>query len=625
LLLGASESVGGFSDLFTPVDHKHRIYVKNVSAGRQYPHFSAPTMSGASAAVSRAGALPISSGDWQREADRLALGQYAPPGVLVNDALEILQLRGQTGPYLALAPGEPSFKLLKMAREGLLFELRAALTECRERNTLARRAGVRVLGDEGDVREIELEVMPVTLPGTPERCFLVQFVSRAAGEPGTVADGPSAGSSDSLATPTEATAAEREVVSLHQELTSTREYLESVIEQQEASHEELRSANEEILSANEELQSTNEELETAKEELQSVNEELTTVNEQLQIRNADLARLDDDATNLFTSANVPMVVVGVDLRLRRYTAAAGKLLELNSTDVGRPLITLRLPVDVPDLETMAEEVIDRVQVREREVLGRDGRMYTLRIHPYRTADKRIDGAVIVLVDIDELAQARTQMALAHAQLQAVVDTVWEPLVVLDADSRVVSANRPLYEKFKVMSGEVTGRLLFDLAEGRWDVAELRQQLDDVRARGTELRELEVAVELEGVRRVFLLNARRLSASRDEPERTLLAFEEVTERRQMETGLRMQRDELVTAGHRKDEFLAMLAHELRNPLGPMSAAVQILRLTSDAPAEAQQAWAIMDRQVHHMTTCSTSPASPAAVSSCAGNGSIWGSP
>jgi signal transduction histidine kinase len=94
---------------------------------------------------------------------------------------------------------------------------------------------------------------------------------------------------------------------------------------------------------------------------------------------------------------------------------------------------------------------------------------------------------------------------------------------------------------------------------------------------------------------------------------------------METGLRMQRDELVTAGHRKDEFLAMLAHELRNPLGPMSAAVQILRLTSDAPAEAQQAWAIMDRQVHHMTTCSTSPASPAAVSSCAGNGSIWGSP
>ena len=576
LLLGASESVGSFSDLFTPVDHRHRIYVKNVSAGRQYPHFSAAAVSGLSAAVSHAGAPSISAGDWQREADRLALGQYAPPGVLVNDGLEVLQLRGHTGPYLALAPGEPSFKLLKMAREGLLFDLRAALAECRERNALARRTGVRVLGDEGDVREIELQVMPVTLPGTPERCFLVQFVSRPAGEPGAAADGPAAESSDSLADPAAATAAEREVVGLRQELNSTREYLESVIEQQDASHEELRSANEEILSANEELQSTNEELETAKEELQSVNEELTTVNEQLQIRNAELARLDDDATNLFTSANVPMVVVGVDLRLRRYTAAAGKLLDLGAIDVGRPLITLRLPVDVPDLEPMAEEVIDRVEVREREVLGRDGRMYTLRIHPYRTADKRIDGAVIVLVDIDELAHARALMALAHDQLQAVVDTVWEPLVVLDAHSRVVSANRRFYEKFGVTSGEIDGRLLFDLADGRWDVAELRQQLDEIRLRGTELRELEVAVELEGVRRIFLLNARRLSAGPDGPEHILLAFDEVTERRRMEVGLRLQRDELVTAGHRKDEFLAMLAHELRNPLGPMRHPVSTLR-------------------------------------------------
>jgi two-component system CheB/CheR fusion protein len=199
----------------------------------------------------------------------------------------------------------------------------------------------------------------------------------------------------------------------------------------DAAHEELRSANEEILSANEELQSMNEELETAKEELQSVNEELITVNEQLQTRNAELARLDDDSTNLFTSANVPMVVVGVDLRLRRYTAAAAKLRGVVPADIWRPLTSFRLPMDIPDLETLAGDVIDTVQVSEREVRGRDERMYMVRLHPYRTAAKRIDGAVIVFTDVDELARAEAEVTLARDQLRAIVDTVWEPLLVLD--------------------------------------------------------------------------------------------------------------------------------------------------------------------------------------------------
>ena len=552
----------------------------------------------------RAG-LPVSSVDWRREADRVALGHYAPPGVLANDAMEVLDIRGQVSPYLAIPPGEPSFKLFQMVREGLLFDLRAALAECRERNAVVRRTAVRVLTEGDVIREVGLRVMPVTLPGTTQRCFLVQFEpGRTPGEPGEAVDqrSPAPGSPAPAATERgSATAAEREVVSLRHELTSTREYLQSVIEQQDAAHEELRSANEEILSANEELQSTNEELETAKEELQSVNEELMTVNEQLQTRNAELARLDDDATNLFTSANVPMLVVGVDLRLRRYTAAAAKLLGVVPTDIGRPLTTFRLPMEVPDLETLAADVIDTVQVSEREVRGRDGRMYVLRLHPYRTADKRIDGTVIVFMDIDELARAQAELTLARDQLRAIVDTVWEPLLVLDPDGRVVSANRPFYEVFQVGSGEVIGQLLFDLAAGRWDIPELRQQLDDVQAQGSELRELEVTFELEGRgRRIMLLNARRVAADGGARPHLLLAFEDATTRRELEKGLRGQRDELVTAGYRKDEFLAMLAHELRNPLGPLSAAVQILRLSTRATPEAQQAWAIMDRQVHHMT-------------------------
>src|SRR5271157_169244 len=183
-----------------------------------------------------------------------------------------------------------------------------------------------------------------------------------------------------------------------QELAAMRDYLQSVIEQKDAANEELRSASEEMLSSNEELRSTNEEMETAKEELQSVNEELVTVNEQLMNRNLELTRVSDDVTNLLGSANVPMLAVGVDLRIRWFTPSAGKVLSLLPTDLGRPIDELRMLFDLSELEALITEVIDSVQTEEREVRYRDGHWYMLRIRPYRTAENKIDGAVVVLAD-----------------------------------------------------------------------------------------------------------------------------------------------------------------------------------------------------------------------------------
>jgi two-component system, chemotaxis family, CheB/CheR fusion protein len=173
LLLGAAETVGPFSDLLELTDHQHRIFVKRGTAVRQYPHFQSEKhagTAGAGSAPHQAG----SSADWQREADRLVLGQYAPAGVLVDDNLEVVHFRGQTGPYLAPAPGDASFNVLRMAREGLFLELRSALGECRQDNAPVRRDNVRVHGD-GQVHEIDLRVLPVKLPRAGERCFLVLF------------------------------------------------------------------------------------------------------------------------------------------------------------------------------------------------------------------------------------------------------------------------------------------------------------------------------------------------------------------------------------------------------------------------------------------------------------------
>ncbi len=196
--------------------------------------------------------------DFHREVDRLLLGRYAPPGVLVNDNLDILQFRGRTGQYLELPPGEPTTNLLKMAREGLFLELRSAIEEARKQHRSVRRQGVRlrVNGDNGDSRSVDLEVVPVRPPGSHETCFLVLFndtpgLGRAAETDGEAREPPSQAS---------LIEEEREVVQLRRELAAIKEYLQSLLEQQDAANEELRSANEEILSSNEELQSTNEEL-----------------------------------------------------------------------------------------------------------------------------------------------------------------------------------------------------------------------------------------------------------------------------------------------------------------------------------------------------------------------------
>ena len=187
---------------------------------------------------------------------------------------------------------------------------------------------------------------------------------------------------------------------LHEELEATREYLQSIIEEQRTTNEELRSANEEIQSSNEELQSINEELETAKEELQSTNEELTTVNEELQNRNDELTLVNNDLNNLLSSVNIPIIMLGNDLRIRRFTPLAGDVMNLIAADVGRPVTDIKPNLKLTDLRRLISRVTETLETQEIEVEGNQGRWYSMRIRPYRTVDNKIDGVVIVLFDLN---------------------------------------------------------------------------------------------------------------------------------------------------------------------------------------------------------------------------------
>src|SRR3989475_4254332 len=403
------------------MDRKHKIYCRKSSASGLHFDFAASRYSFeagniASGKETQQGEGGVHLMDLHKEADRLLLTKYSPVAVVINDDMEVLESRGHVGLYLELAPGRASFNVLKMAREGLLFDLQAAINEAKKEKegVPVRKENVQIERD-GKVKDVNLEITAFKVVSGSGRHFLIMFEdSRSAGK-GELAE--------TMAAEAKLGKGGKEKRSgqssnLKQELAATKRYLHSIVEDKEASNEELQAANEEILSSNEELQSTNEELQTAKEELESTNEELHTVNEELHNRNFELAEANTDLVNLLSSVNIAMVMLERDLRIRRVTPRGGQRFGFLLTDVGRPITNIRPNIDVPDLEQMILEVINTVSVKEREVQDREGHWYSLRILPYKTLEDTIEGAVLTLVDINDLKNNLQEIKQSHDQLAA---------------------------------------------------------------------------------------------------------------------------------------------------------------------------------------------------------------
>lgn len=587
LLLGSSETIGSYRDLFDVADAKHKCYAKRPSSRRLDfgPAANFPWGRG------EPGKAPIrsqqSGTDVQQEADRILLARYVPPGVLVNADLEILQFRGDTGAYLAPAPGKASLNVLKMAREGLAVKLRAATARARKEDAPVREEGLRVQSN-GGTRKVHLEVVPVKGSSAGENGFLILFEEPAPPRPTALRRGKTVRAAAGEE------AAEEENARLARELAATREYLQSVIEQQEAANEELQSANEEAQSANEELQSINEELETSKEEIQSSNEELATVNDELQHRNVELNLLNNDLFNLLSSVQMAIVIVGQNLRVRRFTPMAERVFNLLPTDIGRPISDIQLNLSIPDLAPLLAEVIGTATARECEVRDRQGLWYSLRIQPYRTLENKADGAVIMLVDIDMLRRAREYA-------ESIVATVRESLLVLDADLCVQTASRSYYQTFQETPETTEHRFFYDLGDGQWNIPELRRLLAEIGPQGGAVEGYEVERELPRIgRKTMLLHARRFFQESGQKSLTLVAIEDITARKELERALLQRVEELAAADRSKNEFLALLAHELRNPLAPLRNAAHVLEAAGADAATIEQARDMMNRQIQNMS-------------------------
>ncbi len=529
LFLSPSESIGSHVDLFTALNRKWKLYQ------------SAPSMASARAVMSSGLSwtkdnptkgsdeviTKIKETDFAEVTRRALLQSYAPASVVANLKGDILFVHGDTGKYLRPAPGQATLNIIEMAREGLQLELRNAIQAATEKGvpTLNR---VASFGSNGDLLSVSFSVRLLPVADTSQNLLLVSFQDMASAKTGEPAAATTTAKGKSPRGKTVTLSAEqRRIAELERDLSYTKENLHATIEEQQASNEELKSTNEEMQSTNEELQSTNEELETSKEELQSVNEELVTVNAELQNKIEQLAGMQNDMKNLLDNINIGTIFLNDTLNIKRFTREAVKVYRLVASDMGRPLGDIKSNIKDDDLLADAQAVLDSLVPREREVFTTGGEWFLARTQPYRTLDNVIDGVVLTFTDITKRIQAETAMKDARELSESIVNTVREPLVVLDAKCKIISASRSFYENFKVEEADTVGRQLYELGNRQWDIPKLRELLETELPSKQIVEGFEVEHDFPVIgKRKMLLNARRINGKADGAQLILLAIEQV---------------------------------------------------------------------------------------------------
>jgi two-component system CheB/CheR fusion protein len=582
LFLGPSENVVGPAELFRAVDKKHRIFQRTdalaLPAQLPLPQRLPPVARQAGPSNWPARAPGPDQRDLLLKLERLLLDQYAPAWVIVNAQGETFYFSARTGKYLEPAAGLPSANIVDMARKGLRLDLRTALHKAARSAELVTHEDIAV-ETNGDIQPINLVVRPLPELGSDPGYYLVVFqeLGPAKSRDQAREDGNTPAEGDLLHQ------------QLESELRSTREHLQATIEEVETSNEELKSSNEELLSTNEELQSANEELQTSKEELQSVNEELETINAELNNKVQELDRVNSDVQNLLQSTQIPTIFLDNSLRIKRFTEAATSVLRLIETDIGRP-ITDMAPLFDGDLLLDLKEVLRTLAAREKQVSLADGSAtYLMRVLPYRRVDNVIDGLVLTFLDLTQLNRALEQ----QARLAAIVESSQDAIVGRTLEGIITTWNQAAVAMFGYTPQEAIGSSIQNMVPG--------EGLDDMENLHDRIREGDTVAPYESVRRTrdgrLLDVSIAMSPIRDPRGKVIGAsaiFRDITELKRVQELLRKE-------AHEKDQFLALLSHELRNPLAPLRNSLEIMRSQAPRPELVERSLSIMDRQLSQLTS------------------------
>jgi two-component system CheB/CheR fusion protein len=436
MFLGTSETVGGFTDLFLPLDKKWKIFQRRETGHRLGVEFPiSPVKS------------PIPEGRpvraYQEEgispgvlAEKTLIQRYSPPCVVINEKFEVVYFSTRTSRYLEPPVGEPTQNILKMARNDLRPALRAAVHKAVTEQEAAVYRGLK-LTTETSEETLDLRVEPVTTPPSAKGLVIVIF------EPtGTLQPVPPQRVGQKEPAREDDASHDLMVRQLEEQLRITNEELQSTVERMETANEELKSSNEELMSMNEEYQSTNEELETSKEELQALNEELVTVNSELQNKVDELDTTNSDLQNFLASTDIATIFLDRQLRVKRFSPAMAKLFTLYPTDIGRPFQHFSGTLNYPELQDDAENVLEKLSPSEREVGDpQHCHHYLARVRPYRTMEDVIDGVVVTFIDITD----RQRMEERTVHLASFPRINPNPVLEADLDGTIVYFNPAIGE------------------------------------------------------------------------------------------------------------------------------------------------------------------------------------
>jgi two-component system, chemotaxis family, CheB/CheR fusion protein len=557
LFLGSSESADAAAEFFVPYDKKNRIYrARPLSRATRYmpalataPMPRLPELAGAGGAVRRA----FSYADVHQR----ALAKFAPPSVVVDRDSNIVHMSDSAGRFLRHVGGEPSRSILHLVLPELRLELRSALYQAIQANSSVE--GQRVLvRDEDRACFVNIIVRPFNDEVANAEYVLVLFEETEQslnGEPPAV----QAGHKDMV------------LHQLEQELQRSKEKLQETIEHSEVSTEELRASNEELQAINEELRSATEELETSKEELQSVNEELITVNYELKVKVEETGKANDDLNNLIASTNIATIFVDRALRIKRFTPRAADVFSIIPTDIGRSLLDITHRLDYDHLPEDVSTMFETLHLVEREVRSNEGRYYIVRLLPYRTTEDRIEGAVMTFFDITGRREAEAQLRKGEEWMRLVAESTHDyAIITADAGGKVTGWNKGAERNFGFTEAEVMGRDL-DFIFTPEDRAAGVPALERARARAEGRSEDERwHVRKDGTRfycvgvTTPLLDGELhgyAKIARDQTSRVQID----TQREAALSNEQAGRSQAEMDSALKDEFLAVMSHELRHPL------------------------------------------------------------